>query len=266
VKSIVKIGLILLLGVVTILASVSCGGNGGISQEAYDSVLDKLADAQDEIAELTNELAQSTPVENGGGESSLEYENLQKDYDALAEELESAQDEYTALSAEYEGLMEEYGTLQSQNESNQFQIDLLQTERTQLQAQLNELLSPPPITTGDIEQALFARLNNARDDAGLVRLQSGKNLVNWSKANSEDMSVAKQTLIYDDSFVPYQQHFIATGYDTVDDLIAAVMTIWQSNATSYQNNVLADDALYGVVSVVKTGDIFYITFMASNFP
>jgi myosin heavy subunit len=266
VKNIAKTGLVLVLGVVMILASVSCGGNGGISQEAYDSVLDKLADAQDEIAGLENELAQSTQVETGGGESSLEFENLQKDYNALVEELDSVQDEYTALSAEYEDLEEEYGTLQSQNESNQFQIDLLQTERTQLQAQLNELLSPPPIATGDIEQALFARLNDARDDAGLVRLQSGKNLPNWAKANSEDMSVAKQTLIYDDNFVPYQQHFIATGYNTVDDLIAAVMTIWQSNVTSYQNNVLADDALYGVVSAIKQGEIFYITFMASNFP
>jgi uncharacterized protein YkwD len=253
------------LGITIVLASVSCGG--GISQDEYDSVMKELVDAQDEIAGLESDLAAVRAVETEGVESSLKYQDLLKDYNAVADELESAGVEYDALNAEYEGLQTEHQTLQSQNESNLNQINLLQTENTQLQAQVNELTPPfPMVTATDLEQALFTKINEARVAAGLDALQTGSNMVSWSRTNCQAMSVAKQTIIYDNNFVRYQQHFIATGYNTMDAMIAAIMTIWQSNSLSYQNNILADDVIYGAVGVVKTGDIYYITYMANNFP
>jgi hypothetical protein len=35
---------------------------------------------------------------------------------------------------------------------------------------------------------------------------------------------------------------------------------------SYEENILNEDAVYGAVGVVELGDIYYITFMASNYP
>jgi len=265
VKNIGKIGVMLLLGIVIVLASVSC--SGGISQDEYDSVMKNLVEAQDEIASLETELAAVKAVETEGVESSLKYQDLLKDYNTAVDELESAEGEYIALNAEHENLKSEHQTLQSQNESNLNQINLLQTENTQLRVQVNELTPPfPEIAPVDLEQALFDRINEARIDAGLDALQRGKNLVNWSRSNSQAMSVAKQTIIYIDNWVPYQLHFIAGGYNTLDAIVNAIMIIWPSHALSYQNNVLADDAIYGAVGAVKMGEIYYITFMANNFP
>jgi small-conductance mechanosensitive channel len=263
-KNVGRIGFILLLAIVMIMATVSC--SSGISQDEYDRVLNELADAQDEIHDLEDQLAAAKSVETEGVESSLKYQDLLKDYDTLSERMESLEEAYSALNTEHEELKTTYEIIQAQNESQMNQINLLQTQNTQLQAQLDELTPPfPTIATTDIEQALFARINEERIVAGLEALRPGKNLTIWAKSNSEAMSIAKETVNYLDNWVPYQKHFIAAGYHTLYDMIDAIMVIWQSNLLSYQNNILADDAVYGSVSVTKTGDVFYITFFASNF-
>ena len=264
-KDTIKTGVILLLGIALMLASVSCGG--GISQDEYDKVLMDLGEAQDEIATLESELAAAKSEVKESIESSPEYQDLLKDYNSAVAELETTNDEYDALSTEHEQLITQHETLQSQNESNLNQINLLQTQNAQLQAQVDNLTPPfPPIAPTDIENTLFDRINEERAIAGLDILKQGKNLIDFTRSNSLAMSVAKQNVIFDDNWVPHQLHFIAGGYHTITDIIEATMIIWTSNILAYNNNVLADDVIYGAVGVVETGGIYYITYIASDYP
>ena len=263
-KDIGKTGIALLLGIILVLASVSCGG--GIAQDEYDRVLIELGEAQDEIAGLTSELDAARAVESEGVESSLKYQNLLKDYNNLVDESELAEAEYDALSADYEGLKAEHQLLQSQNESNLNQINLLQTENTQLQAQIDELTPPfPEIDTAEIEQTLFNMINQIRTDAGLEPMQVGKNVANWARLNSEAMAYSKVHERYESYVVAYQLTFIAGGYNTAEDIANAAMIIWQSRELQYQINVLFDDAHYGAVAAEKSGDVYYISFFASDY-
>lgn len=261
-----KIGLVVLLAAFLVMASVSCGG-GGIPQEDYDAALKQLSDAQDELASMADELADALSGQTPVPTTDAGYQDLKNQYDASVADLESLRAQYDTANDELDELMSSFELLEAENESNLYSIELLQDERTQLQQQLLKLTPPfPPIDPAAIEQALFVLVNQDRVYNGLDPLATGKNLVNWSRVNSEAMSVAKQNITYDDNWVPYQRHFIATGYHTLEDLTAAAMVIWKSSTTQYQDNILADDALYGAVSVVKLGDIYYITFMASNYP
>lgn len=79
------------------------------------------------------------------------------------------------------------------------------------------------------------------------------------------MSVSKQIEYYTFHSIPVQRVYIAAGYSSLERLINAAMTIWKSHALSYEENILNEDVIYGAVSVVKLGEIYYITFMASNF-
>lgn len=264
-KDVGKTAVALLLGIVLVLASVSCGG--GIAQNEYDRVLMELGEAQDEIATLESDLAAAKLEVTEGIKSSSEYQELLNEYNSTTAELESVNTEYDTLNTEHELLQTQHETLQSQNESNLNQINLLQTENTQLQAQIDELTPPfPEIAPVDLEDAIFEKINEARSIAGLDVLQPGKHLIDFTRSNSLAMSVAKQKVIYDDNWVPYQQHFIAGGYNTLTDIVEATMLIWKSNILSYNNNVLADDVIYGAVGVVESGGIFYITYIASDYP
>ena len=263
-KNIGKVGVMLLLGTIIVLASVSCGG--GISQDEYDSVLAKLAEAQDEIAGLSSELADARATETEGIESNPEYQDLLRDYNGAVAELRSAEAEYDTLNIEHESLKTQHQTLQSQNESNLNQITLLQTENTQLKAQVDELTPPfPEISTAEIEQALFNKINQVRTDAGLEPLVVGNNVANFASLNSEAMAYSKVHERYESYVVAYQLTFIAGGYNTAEDITSAAMIIWQSRNLNYQINVLFDDARYGAVAVEKSGEVYYISFFASDF-
>ena len=84
--------------------------------------------------------------------------------------------------------------------------------------------------------------------------------------NSQNMAVAKRTLEFTDHAVPFQAAFIAGGYSTVDSIVNGAMLVWKSNKLQYDNNILAAAAIYGNVGVYEEGGIYYITFLASNFP
>jgi uncharacterized protein YkwD len=264
VKDVIKTGILLLLGLVLMLVSISCGG--GISQEEYDKVLMELGEAEDEIATLEADLAAAKSAGTNGVESSPEYQNLLKDYNNAVAGLDSAGAEYDTLNNEYELLQSQHQTLQSQNESNLNQINLLQTENTQLKAQLDELTPPfPEIDTAEIEQILFYMINQARTDAGLEPLQVGKNVASWARLNSEAMAYSKVHERYESYVVAYQLTFIAGGYNTAQDIANAAMIIWQSRELNYEINVLFDDATYGGIAAEKSGDVYYISFFASDY-
>ena len=122
------------------------------------------------------------------------------------------------------------------------------------------------ITVESIAQALFDLINQERIAHGLNALEPGHNLEDWALINSQKMAFSKELEYYTDTWVPFQRVFIATGYGSLDRLVNAAMTTWQSHALFYAENILNEDALYGAVRVVELGDIYYISFMGSNFP
>ena len=260
-RGIGKVGILLVLGIILLVGSLSCGG-GGVSQEDYDAALFELADAQDEVAKLQTKLTEAEVLASQYLETNTRYGELQKKYDASLAEVADLQ----AVENQYDDLTAEYEKLQTQNIANQNNINQLENQKAQLQAQINELMAPlPEITAANIELALFDLINQTRTAVGLNTLQQGSNLKVWAITNCRAMVVSRVLEQYDAHWVPYQLAFIATGYDTVDAMLSAIMTIWESRQLQYQDNILADDAIYGAVAVERAGDIFYITFMASNY-
>lgn len=263
-RSIWKIGIVMVLGIAILLTSVSCGG--GISQEEYDEVLFELADAQDEVSSLQAKLTEAEVLASQYVETNTRYQDLQKKYDASIAAEKEAAESLEALEAEYTDLTAEFETLQAKNTSNLNSIAALQAENALLKEQLEEPEVPlPEITVENVEQALFERINQVRTAAGLITLQWGNNLSTFAQTNNRAMMVSRVLEQYNEHWVPYQLAFIATGYDTVEALVSATMVIWENRTLQYQDNILADDAIYGAVRVERSGDIFYITFMASNY-
>ena len=75
--------------------------------------------------------------------------------------------------------------------------------------------------------------------------------------------VAEQELVYS-SYGAFQELFRAVGYDTAEKISEAAMTIWE-NGNQYDRKFLNSGTLYGAVAVYKSGEIYYITYIADYF-
>jgi uncharacterized protein YkwD len=105
-------------------------------------------------------------------------------------------------------------------------------------------------------------VNEERKKNGLNELEWGTNLYKWAQANSKRMAT-EQDLVYSD-YGAFQELFRAVGYDTVERLCEAVMIIWE-NGNQYERKFLNAGTLYGTVAVYKSGEIYYITYIADYF-
>ena len=109
-------------------------------------------------------------------------------------------------------------------------------------------------------------INYERVSNGLPALVPGTNIDSRAHYISLDMAKLKQ-LIYDNDYgIACQDVYQVTGYRSVDDLVTAVMTIWKSEAVRFNINILNDSVTYGAVDVVEDNGIFYITYLASDYP
>ena len=247
----------ILLVVFIAVGTISC--QGGL-QEKYDILEDQLADANEKLAAQQEKLLEA-------GILATQYDGLSNQYDELKEQNDANLEELASLEAQLEGLGDEIARLTSENEAKDNQIADLTIQYNNLKAQYDILVgSASEMTEENIGQALYNLINQERKGHGLNELVTGSNLVDWSENNSQNMSVSKREEYYDVFLVPFQRAYVAVGYSSLERVLNATMTFWKSHELSYQENILNEDAIYGAVSVVKLGDIFYITFMASNFP
>jgi hypothetical protein len=137
----------------------------------------------------------------------------------------------------------------------------------QLKAEYDALVGQGiEINEENISLALFDLINQERISHGLNTLEIGHNLEDWAVINSQRMAYSKEYEYYTDFWVPCQRVFMAVGYISLDGIVNAAMKLWQSHALWYEENVLSDEVLYGAVGVVEFEGIYYITFMASNYP
>ena len=223
----------ILLSLIVVLFSVpSCAQ--GVPQPEYDRVSGELQTIQSQLASLQDKLAEAELLQ-------AENDELNKQFDAAKSELEAIQAEYDALSAEYEEL------------NKQFE---------ELSEQLDVTGGTAEISKEDVEQAVFNLVNQERATSGLEELTWGENLYKWASTNSRNMATNKR-LEYSE-YVGWQDVYRATGYSTADEIASAALVIWKETQ-QYERNFLNTGADYGAAGVYKSGEIFYITFMADYF-
>lgn len=177
----------------------------------------------------------------------------QQEYDSLKNELSETKSHLTALQnklAEAKGIEAQYEELSAKYEELKEQYDAITEE-------------PAGISEEDVEQALFELINLERKNNGLDELLWGKNLSWWAEVNSRDMA---ETLKYKHSeYASWQEVFWAAGYSTVDRIANGALITWRSNTYRYKLNILNTGAIYGAVGAYKSGEIFYITYIAHVF-
>ncbi|MFC1992833.1 hypothetical protein ACFLV3_03375 [Chloroflexota bacterium] len=245
-----KFSLILILSIFIIISIVSCDGQQTVVPTDYDSVKKELADARIQIKSLQSQI-----------------EELEKQYNDEIGEADPIKVQYDALITEYNALVTEYEELSKQNKSNLTKIadlEILYQElksaddlRAQQAAEVNE---------DNIEKDLFDAINTERTNNGLLPLAKGTNIILIAEENSRNMADSKQYVYADSSIAPYQEVFMATGYSSVDGITDAALTIWKSSVFRYKTNILNASAIYGTVGAYLANGIYYITFVASNFP
>ena len=221
-----KIIILLALFAITLFIVPSCAPT--VPQEDYDMLNNELSEIKAQIAELQDKLAEAEIVQG-------QFEDLKNQYDTKMSEIETLESEYADLTTEYEDLQEQY--------------DIITAE-------------PAEITEEDVEQVIFKLVNEERRNNELDELLWGKHLHNWGMSNSRKMATNQQV---EYSIYPsFQQIFWATGYTTAEDIANAALTVWK-NSKQYDKIFLNLVTPYGAASAYKSGDIFYITFIADFF-
>lgn len=255
---------IVLLGIVVLAGAISC--SQGDIQAEYDILAAQYAEASEQLDQLQEDLLEAQILQT-------QYDDLLIQYDELTDQNSTNLDEIALLGAQIDDLSNELDELADELDELTDEIEAKTNEVAEwvfnydeLKAQYDALVgSALAISEENIEQALFDLINQERISHGLNELEIGHNLEAWATINSERMAVSKETEYYTDYWVPFQRVFIATGYSSLDRVVNATMAIWQSHTLSYEANILDEDALYGAVGVVKSGEIYYITFTGSNF-
>jgi uncharacterized protein YkwD len=260
-KNKIVIGIVL-LSILVLVGLGSCGQ--GDLQAEYDILVAQYEQANAQLTQLQEDLAESQLLQT---QCDMNYDGLSTRYDDLTDqnisnlnEIASLETQLAELESELDELAEEIVTKTNELSDCAFNYDVL---KAQYDALVGATLE---VNEENIEQALFDLINQVRIAHGLAGLQISTDLEEWALVNCQSMVVSKQLEVYTTHAVPFQRAFIATGYSSLDRLVNAALTIWQSHILSYDANILAEDARYGAVKVIKSGEIYYITFLASQFP
>jgi uncharacterized protein YkwD len=253
-----KIMLLSMLLVIALFAIPSCAS--GVTQEEYDRVSNELRAAQNQLASLQGKLAEAEQIR----------EVLTKQSAATKSELEAAQERYQELSDEHEELSEQFDATKNELEALQDNHEKLSAEYDDLNEQFQELSEQydviiegrVEIDEKDVEQALFDLINQERVNAGLEELEPGENLYKWALTNSRTMAT-NQREEYSD-YGSWQAVYWVAGHDTPERMADDTLTVWKGRQ-EYERFFLNVTARYGAIGIYKSGDIFYITYIADYF-
>ncbi len=261
-----KTAMLSMLLIIALLSVPSCAPT--VPQPEYDKVKNELSTIQSQLTSLQGKLAEFEMLQ-------AQNDMLGKQFDTAKSELETLQAQNEALGKQFDTVKSEVETLQAQNEKLGKQYDTVKSEFLTLQAQYEELSAEydelsqqgevveetAEIIEADIEQALFALVNQERINDGIDELMWGVNIYKSALANSRNMATRKR-LEYPE--YGWQEIFWATGYSTTDGIANAALTVWK-NRLLYETTFLNRVTKYGAVGVYKSGEIFYITYVADNF-
>jgi len=254
-----KIIMLLMLLVIALFSVLSCAP--AVSQEEYDRVSNELSDIQDQLASLQGNLAEAELQQ-------AQNEELNRQYQAVKDEFKTAQIRYEELITEHEELSEQFDTVKSEFETMRANYEELSAHYEELNIQFEELSKngdaveeKAEINVEDVEQAVFKLVNQERTNNGLDELGWGKYLYKSAIAHSRYMAAEKR---FEDTEYGWQEIFWATGYSTTDEIANAAFTVWK-NSRLYETSFLNKVTKYGAVAVYKSGEIFYITYLADYF-
>ncbi|MFC1916034.1 CAP domain-containing protein [Chloroflexota bacterium] len=257
-----KITLLSILLVIALFSMSSCTST--VPPQEYDRVKNELSAAQSQLTSLQDKLAETELLQ-------AQNEELKKQYSAVKGELETTQAKYEELSTEFEDLNKQFDSLKSEFETTQAKYEELSTEYEDLNKQFEELSKQPDIIIEEtaeiseeaIEQAVFQLINQERENNDLDELIWGTNLYKWATANSRNMATSKRYEYSD--YASWQEVYWAAGHSTTDEIVNGAFIVWK-NSQQYERNIINKVATYGAVGVYKSGEIFYITYIASTFP
>ena len=256
-----KIIILSMLLLIALFSVPSCAAT--VSQQEYDRVSDELRALQSQLASLQGKLTEAELLQ-------AQNEEWQKQFNTAKSELETMQAKYEDLNTEYEDLNEQFDTVKSELETMQAKHADLSTEYEDLNKQFEELSKQydiliegtVEINEEDVEQAAFKLVNQERINNGLDELMWGDNLYRWALTNSRSMATNKRLEYIE--YLGWQDIFWATGYGTADRMANAAFTVWKNHG-QYERNFLSVGAKYCAVAVYKSGEIFYITYVADYF-
>ena len=227
-----------------------------VSQQEYERVNNELSAIQSQLALLQDKLAEAETMQVEYQKLNMKHEELGKQYDTLKSEYEAMQAKHQKLSTEYEELNKQYNNVKSEYETLEIRYKELSEQSEVVIEEITE------INEEDVEQAIFKLVNRERENNGLDEQLWGANIYKWARTNSVNM--AKNQQIEYSEWPSWQEVYWATGYSTADEIAESALKIWQ-NSKGYEQKILNSVATYGAVAVHKFGEIFYITYIASNF-
>ena len=216
--------------IIIIFSMVNCSPS--VSSEDYDSMKSELETVENQLIALQEKLAEAALIETQYQSLNNSFEELQKQYDARNAEIQKLKTDYDDLNTKYEQLKEPDDV-----------PDMVFNEE-------------------EIEQAIFTLINQERINNGIDALLWGKNLHGWARGNSYEMADTLRTKYSE--WASWQEIFWAAGYDTTEAMSQAAILIWRTNPYRYDQNIVNTGAKYGAVGVYHSGDIYYITYMAST--
>lgn len=252
-----KIAILSMVLVVSVLGALSCAS--GVSQEEYDRVASELLALQGQIVTMEGKLTEAQLVQTQSEALAKQYEALKSDFDALQADYEELSEQYEAmgeqhdaavkaLQADYEALSDEYEAL-----NEQYEILVEEAAEAEEAAEFSK---------EDVEQAIFALINQERVDNDVTELEWGVNIYKWAKENSFNMATYKR---YEySSYASWQEILWAAGHNSAESIANAAMIVWK-DSLQYERNMINTVAIYGAVGVYEKNGIYYITFITSPF-
>ena len=269
-SKVIRVSLLSILSIITIMSVVNCAPS--ISQEEYNSVIDELSKTRDKLAEVQDRLAEAMIIEAQYDVLNTQYDVLNTQFEELNRQHTARINEVQAVKAEYNQLQTLYEQLKTQNETRINEINILEAIYDELAENYQELKrqydsvipSNEVIDEAEVDQAILARINQERRNNGVNELQWGINLYGLAIQNSREMA-AKGEVQYSTAGAIWQDIFWAIGYGTVDQIADAALVNWKVNDYNYNQKIINAASIYGAVATYKWEEVYYITFIASNF-
>ena len=254
-----RITMLSVLLVIALFSVLSCAP--AVSQEEYDGVSNEPSAIQGQLVSLQGKLDEAELLQ-------VQHEELSKQYDTVKGKFETAQTRYEELITKHDELSERFDAVKSEFETMQANYEELSADYEELNKQFEEMSKngtaveeAVEINEEDVEQALFKLVNQERTNNGLDELGWGIYLYKSAIAHSRYMAAEKR---FEYPEYGWQEVFWATGYSTIDEIANATLTVWE-NRRLYEASFLNKVTKYGAVAVHKSGEIFYITYLADYF-
>jgi peptidoglycan hydrolase CwlO-like protein len=249
-KAIQTVGLFT-LSLLVFLGAFSCSSapENMVTQEEYNAVKTQLSAAEAKITELEAKQAEPT--------TGLDEQLLKDEITSLKAEIESLGNDITALDEQNDALAGEKASLEARYED-------LNVQYQELEETLVALSQPEVVTEELVENEILRLIDEERVKGGENKFLHSDLLYKQARRNSTNMAASGKVETI--STVFYQEVFFAAGYNSVSTIAHGALLTWKLTLYRFEHNVLLSYNKYGAVGAIKSGDIYYITFLASPYP